>query len=462
MSFDVLMPPLSQTMDTMVLVEWLKNVGDSVRKGEPLFLVESDKATLEVESPATGVLAALLAEAGSDVPVRGRVAVIAAPGEDFPLGSMDLGSQAHRVTQTPENPQSEAAGRVSQSESSIDRIPLPAHRATRIFASPRARRAAVAHQVALEAVAASGPSGLIVERDVLAAAEQQQSRPGAERMPARVSPVAARVAEHLAVDLSGVAVTRGGRITRADVEAAASVVTEDGPAGMDGGIVLDPTRRTIARRLSAAHHSIVPVTLLRECDATELVALRERVVAALSEDEPRPTYSDFLAVAVARSLRTHPALNGTFDGERVYPSEAVHLGMAVETERGLLAPVIRSCERLGLLEIARERLRLAEAARNGSLASGEMAGGTFTLTNLGPMRVDAFTPVVNAPQIAILGVGRIRQAAAVHQGQLAVRDLVVLSLTFDHRVVDGAPAARFLDDVAALVERPDRLWLLPG
>jgi pyruvate dehydrogenase E2 component (dihydrolipoamide acetyltransferase) len=128
----------------------------------------------------------------------------------------------------------------------------------------------------------------------------------------------------------------------------------------------------------------------------------------------------------------------------------------------LLAPVLRDCERLGLLEIARERERLASAARSGAITAGEMAGGTFTITNLGPLRVDAFTPVVNPPQIAILGMGRIRQAAAVFQGALAVRDLVVLSLTFDHRVVDGAPAARFLDEVAALVEQPERLWLLPG
>lgn len=482
---DVFMPPLSQTMDSMLLVEWLKHPGDPVTKGEPLFLVESDKATLEVESPASGTLFMLLAEAGADVPVKTVIARIAAPGEVFepPVQPTPLPVDAFSAAApAPDSPA--LSSPVALPDPSTDRIPLPSERAARVFASPRARQTANALHVSLAEIPASGPEGLIIERDVIAFAEERKARQ-------RVSPVAARAADQLAVDLSTLAAQKGDRITRADVEAAASGVmsgiaagvpspidlaapdalatpntmaTPASPASMasdDAGVPLGPTRRTIARRLSQAHQTVVPVTLTREVDATELVALHSRLVASVAEAKPRPSLTDVLAVIAVRCLRLHPALNGTFDGERIFASEAVHLALAVDTERGLLAPVIPHCERLGVGEVAEARVRIAAAARAGTITSSELAGGTFTLTNLGPLRVDAFTPVVNAPQIAILGTGRVRQAPAVFEGQVAIRQLMVLSLTFDHRVVDGAPAARFLDDIASLIENPDRLWLLP-
>ena len=211
--------------------------------------------------------------------------------------------------------------------------------------------------------------------------------------------------------------------------------------------------------MQAAHQVVVPVTLTREVDATELVALaRSASWRIWSRTTVRPTFTDFFALIAARCLLKHRELNGVFDGEAITTYETVNLALAVDTPHGLVAPVLHGAERDGLFELARRRAQLVAAAGARRLTPEALAGGTFTLTNLGPLRVDAFTPVVNPPQIAILGIGRIRPIPAVFEGQIAVRQMVVLSLTFDHRATDGAPAARFLDEVAEFVEKPHRIW----
>lgn len=421
MPFEVLMPPLSQTLDTLVLVEWLKRAGEPVSKGEPLFLVESDKATLEVEAPASGVLAAVLVEPGVEVRVKSPIATITLEGEI-------VGGPARRVF-----------------------APLPPARLQRIAASPRARALAQQEGVDLAAVRATGPEGMIVERDVKAYAAAARTANPPETP--RVSPVARRMAAAAGIDVEALAHAQGGRrITRSDVAAEIRAVGETGKVGQP----LSPMRRTIAERLSAGYHAAVPVTLTREVDATELVELRARILADLVDGEARPTFTDFFALIVARCLRRHGALNGTFDGELLFHAPEVHLALAVDTARGLVAPVLRPPELANLGTIARRRVELVEAAAR--LTAAELAGGTFTLSNLGPLRVDAFTPVINPPQIAILGTGRIRETPAAYKGQLVLRQMVVLSLTFDHRLVDGAPAARFLDEVAEFIAGPHRIW----
>lgn len=423
MPFEVLMPPLSQTLDTLVLVEWLKRAGESVSKGEPLFLVESDKATLEVEAPATGVLTALLVEPGVEVRVKTPIALIAMAGET--------------VSNSPRR----------------NFAPLPPARLQRIAASPRARALAEQAGVDLSAVRATGPEGMIVERDVKAYAASAHS--AAQPEPARVSPVARRMAAAAGIDVEALAQAQGGRrITRSDVAAEMRAAEGTGKVGQP----LSPMRRSIAERLQAGYHSAVPVTLTREVDATELVELRGRILADLAAGEPRPTFTDFFALIAAHCLRRHGALNGTFEGELLLHAPDVHLALAVDTPRGLLAPVLRPPDLANLGTIARRRGELVEAAQASRLTAAELAGGTFTLSNLGPVRVDAFTPVINPPQIAILGTGRIREAPAAYRGQLALRQLLVLSLTFDHRLVDGAPAALFLDEVAEFIEKPHRIW----
>ena len=408
MPFDIVVPPLSQTSDTLVFLNWLKRVGDPVIKGEALFEVETDKATLEVEAPASGTLLEALAEPGTEVVVKSRIGSIGVPEAEAAVAA----PPAPRPTASKVSPARQAAA-----------APHP-DRADRLLASPRARRLADSEGIALGPIQATGPRGLIVERDVRAylAVREGTHAPPAESAPGALPP--------------------------------APVVN-----GEPRRVPLSPTRRTIARRLQTHQQAAVPVTLTREVDATELVALRERLVADLAEQAVRPTYTDLLVSIAARCLARHAGLNGTFDGEALSLHDAVHMGLAVDTERGLVVPVLRDAGSKGLTALASERVAAVARAQAGTVTPEELAGGTFTLTNLGALGIDAFTPVLNPPQIAILGVGRIRPVVAPVGDGFALRQAMVLSLTFDHRAVDGAPAARLLVDIARLVERPERVWL---
>jgi pyruvate dehydrogenase E2 component (dihydrolipoamide acetyltransferase) len=462
MNIDIIVPPLSQTSDTLVLVAWLKQAGDAVTKGEPLFEVETDKATLEVEAPATGTLCELLAEPGAEVAVRSVIGVIAVPIEE-----------------------TASAGDAPANGGQARRAPMPSHPHTppprlggadRLFASPRARTLAEREGVALDGIPATGPQGMIVERDVRAYLAQRgvASAPPSRLADAgeiRATPVAQRLAAKAGVDLSRVApAAPGAPIRRADVEAALKqrgadpkqppAAPRDGaPVSGSRRVPLSPTRRTIARRLQASQRDAVPVTLTREVDATALAALRERLLQDFTPDEARLTYTDLLVSITARCLQRHPHLNASFDGDALELFEAVHLGLAVDTERGLVVPVLRDAAGMGLKQLAAGRAALVQRAQAGTLTLDEMAGGTFTLTNLGALGVDAFTPVLNPPQVAILGLGRIRPVVGAVATSAGARQVMWLSLTFDHRAVDGAPAARLLADIASLVEQPDRIWL---
>jgi pyruvate dehydrogenase E2 component (dihydrolipoamide acetyltransferase) len=257
---------------------------------------------------------------------------------------------------------------------------------------------------------------------------------------AAISPRARRAARQLGVDWSGLRGSgRSGRIRERDVRAAASVPR---PA----------TRKVIAERMLASHRSTAPVTLTTTADATNLVNLRGQFREA--GQGPVPTYTDFLVKLTAAALEAHPTLNARWDGEQVVPSAGTHIGVAVDTDAGLLVPVLRDVPRLTLRQVAALARELIDRARRGRLTADEMAGGTFTLTNLGALGVEAFTPLINLPQCAVLGVGRIQPRPAVVGGQVVPREQVTLSLTFDHRVIDGAPAARFLQALGALVENP--------
>lgn len=444
MPIEILLPPLSQTMDTLVLVEWLKQVGEPVTKGEALFRVETDKAELEVESPGTGLLQSALFQPGDEIKIHSVIGTIA------------------EMVDTPDSNQ--PAGPSGEQ--------LPANRLKRVFASPRARQLAVQRGVSLVDLqdAATGPQGMIVERDVLAYMEQAKNRP-------RATPVAQRMAEFAGVSLSDLAPTRpGATITKADV--AASLQSRDrqvlsshqAAAGISQPVKtpeqavsqrvpLTPTRRTIARRMVESHLTTAPVTYLREVDATRLVRLRDRILKNLSADATRPTYTDFLARMLCLALQKHPDLNATFDGETLQRFDSIHLALAVDVPRGLIVPVIQAAQDLGVLELARVRHELIDRAMSGTSTPEELTGGTFTLSNLGALGVDLFTPILNPPQVAILGVGRVHPAPAVHKGKLRIRQLLGLALSCDHRVIDGAPAARFLQEVASLIENPDLVWL---
>jgi pyruvate dehydrogenase E2 component (dihydrolipoamide acetyltransferase) len=286
------------------------------------------------------------------------------------------------------------------------------------------------------------------EAEAPAAPEPPARRKG-ERAFVPAAPAARRLAREHGIDLSDVAGTgRGGRITREDVQRA--IDAREAPVPAVESIPIRGMRKTIAQRMHQSLQDMAQVTLVTEADVTDLVARREALKAELTV-----SFTDLILRAAALSLKEHPHINATATGDEIQLHPAIHIGVAVALDDGLQVPVVRDVDQKTLAEIARTTAALAEKARAGKLASEDVAGGTFTVTNLGTYDVDAFTPIINPPQVAILGVGRIVEKPAIHQGEITKRAMMTLSLTFDHRIVDGAPAAAFLKDVKGRLENPD-------
>ncbi|UCC87539.1 MAG: 2-oxo acid dehydrogenase subunit E2, partial [Anaerolineales bacterium] len=405
---------------------------------EPLFAIETDKATLDVEAPASGVLRGVQAQPGDVVKVLSPIALIAAPGET--VQSVQIPRVAH--------PQQDRA------------LPVPAwtggegdeeDRSQRVFISPRARRLAEEHKISVAAIQATGPEGAIVERDVRAYLDAQATPP--------ITPVARRMAEEGGLDWRGLAGSgSGGRITRDDVARALGATAEAEPALTEFNEVIEAiplrsVRAVIAERMARSVTTTAHVTLTAEADATDLVELRHR----LAQDGVNVSYNDLFLTILGRALREQPQLNVSMGEDTIRVWRRIHIGLAVDTQRGLLVPVVRDVDQKGLIQLSQETQSLAEKARSGQCAPDELAGGTFTLTNLGMFGIDAFTPLINLPECAILGVGRIKRQPVMVGDEVVGRHMVWLSLTFDHRLVDGGPAARFLQRVVHLVERPHLL-----
>ena len=495
MAVDVVMPRFGWTMETGRLVEWLKRDGETVSAGELLFTVETDKAISEVEALDGGILR--IPEdspaVGEDVPVGGLLAYLVQPGEPAPWEAPDAlpveRSQpvpvaehqpaapeetsvhdeefgladapiAIRATGSSDQAAETAATPVEPSGSTLGANGTPP-------ISPRARRVARALNVDWSGLRGSGRTGRIIERDIRAVGERQAAPV------ARVTPVARRVASTAGVDLDQLAASMPGkRITRIDVEAAASPPAGIGEIGAShAGFEIPDTsvatpfsavRRIIAQRMAESAHATAAVTLVTEADASELVRLRAGVVADLSaRGLPLPSYNDLLIKLVAVALGEHPQLNASLVDDAIVHHQAVHIGIAVDTDRGLLVPVVRDAQRKSIQQIATETIALIEQARAGKAQADQLRDATFTISNLGMYGIDAFTPIIQLPAVAILGVGRIVARAVVvdeTSETIAVRKMLTLSMTVDHRAVDGGPAARFLARVKEFVEHP-YIWL---
>jgi pyruvate dehydrogenase E2 component (dihydrolipoamide acetyltransferase) len=444
---NIVMPRLGWTMESGRLVEWFKNEGDEVQAGELLFAVETDKAIQEVEALDTGVLH-IPAESpfGEEAPVGAVLGYILAPGEAPPAGGSESTGAPEPVV--PE---------VVEQAAPIKTIVLEGEPAI----SPRAKRVARELGVDWVVIAGSGSSGRIVERDVRAFAASAAVSPAPVNGKGRATPSVRRLAEERGVDLAVVAGSApGGRITRSDVETVLSARLPDVAQAGDTVAPMSTVRRLTAQRMTEAARTVAPVTLTTEVDATELVAVRNRLKSENSELVPSIT--DLLVKLSALALAKHPELNSSIDGESIVQHTAINIGIAVDGERGLSAPVVRDATRKSLFAIAEESSDLIARARKGSLSPDAMTGGTFTISNLGMFGIDAFTPILNLPECAILGIGRIVAKPVVindETDEVAVRRMLSLSLTFDHRIVDGAPAARFLQTLNGMIERP-LTWLL--
>ena len=434
MAAEVLVPPLGTTVDTVILVKWYVQPGERVKQGDPLFAVETDKATLDVEAPASGVLLQVSAQPGEPVTALTRVGWIGEPGEVIREQEASVASPATAPAPA-EEPRRVGAGR-----------------AGRRFVSPRARRLAEAHGIEVNDLQGSGPESAIVERDVRAALE------AASRPRPVATPVARRMAEEAGLPWQElVGSGPAGRVTRADVRRA----VEAAPSPPTGGELNSPlelipmagVRAITAERMGRSHSEVARVTLTAQADATALVALRE----TLARDAIQVSYNDLMIYVAARALREHRRLNASLQGEQIAVWQRIHIGLAVDTPRGLLVPVVHDADRYSLADLADRTRELIERAQAGRSTPQDLSGGTFTVTNLGMFGIDAFTPIINLPESAILGVGRISRQPVLVGDRVVGRHMVWLSLAFDHRLVDGAPAARCLQRIVQLIEKPHLL-----
>ena len=442
----IVMPKLGNTVESAMILTWYVAVGDAIRAGDILCEIETDKAAMEVESSASGVVLACFFEEGDVVPVLENIAAVGQSGESF----AEL--QPNAADAPVSGSRAESGGEPAATEDAVSAAPRQEPRGSeRVFISPRAQALAQRQGVDYGQLRGSGPGGRIIERDIEALLAAQP----------KVSPVAKAMldsGEFVIDDRQPPA----ARVTKQHLMPAPSESAEPVKPAAVEAIPMRGIREVIAKRMLAAAQTSAQLTLQRSADARALVAFRQR----LKDSDPAlglqaVSINDLLLFALARTLPAFPDVNAVYENETIYQHRAVHLGMAVDTPRGLLVPVMRQANALSLKQLADEAHRLADACQAGKILPDEMAGGTFTLTNLGGLGIEHFTPILNLPQAAILGAGGIQlKPVPGTAGEVEFVPHISLSLTINHQVLDGAPAARFLAQLARAIAQIDLLTAL--
>ena len=422
MATPVIMPRQGQSVESCIITEWKKKVGDAVRVGDVLFSYETDKSTFEEQAKIDGTLLAVFYNADDDVPVLLNVAVIGNPGESFAefapngAGAAPIEQQATTITVLSEQTAPAAQTTAARAEG----------------VSPRAKNVAEKLGVNPAQAAPTGPHGRVIERDVVAFAKENR----------------------FAGDAGSSGAAKETAVTKA-TEAPAAVNTQEYDE-----IRLPNLRRMIAKTMHDSLAEMAQLTHNTTFDATKILAFRESLKAAPEGmDLPKVTINDIILFAVSRVLTKHEGLNAHMLGDKMRYFKHVNLGVAVDTPRGLLVPTLFAAETKTLGQIAAQSKSLAKSAIEGSINPDLLSGGTFTISNLGLFGIESFTPVINPPQVALLGVCSITERIRTVDGQITAYPAMGLSLTYDHRAVDGAPASRFLKDLVIALEHFDLLLI---
>lgn len=436
MAEKVLMPKLGATMEEGTIDNWLVDVGDSVEEGDPIVEVQTDKITIEVEAETNGVLLKKLYEVGDTVSVLKTIAYIGEAGEEIGHIEEDMLKEDQETDSTLEVI-SEAATEFIEGEEKIRRTPL-------------ARRLALEHGIDLTNVKGTGPKGRIQKYDV----EQYLKK-------TKITPLAKKIAEDKHIDIASIEGSGyGGKILKSDVllqeriDHEADTLEEDRTA-------FKGLRKIVAERMAESFYSAPHVTLYSDVDMTEIIKLRKQLLPVIEEvTGQRLSFNEIIIKATAAALMRHPNMNVSLEEEKeIIFHRQINIGFAVAISDGLVVPVIKEADKKGFASITKKAKELVQKAHQGKLLPDDMAGSTFTISNLGMYAVDGFTPIINQPNSAILGVGQIKEQPAIVDGDIKVRPLMTLSLSFDHRVIDGAPAAQFLTDLKEILENPYQLLL---
>lgn len=409
MAYEVLMPQLGLTMEEGTVSQWIKHEGDAVKTGDVILEITTDKLTNEVVSEHDGVLLKIVAQEGEDIPVKGLLCYIGQPGEQ--VG----GAAPAAAAPAPAAPASAAAPAVAVAPAAGKRIRI----------SPLARKVAGKLGVDYTALAGSGPNGRIVAKDIYAAADAQKAAPAAAPAPAPASPAA---------KTGGLELMEGDTVVK-----------------------LMGMRKVVAERMFQSHNEIPPVTQNIKVDVTELMKLRKTLLETTGK---KYSVNDLILKATAKCLRQHPEMLVSYDGSQIIQRAHVNLGMAVALDAGLIVPVIRDADKMGLDQLSATAKDLAQRAKENKLTTDEYKGSTFSVSNLGMFGIETFTPIINQPDAAILGVCAIEDELALDaEGSVTVRKVMRLSVTLDHRLLDGAVVAKFEMDLRDLLQTPMNILL---
>ncbi len=448
MATKIIMPQGGQHVEEGRVVKWLKAEGDTVKKGEPVCEVETEKVVLEVESPADGVLLKIVVPAGEKVAVFATIGIVGAPGEQVDLSKFGPEEKEEKGVDI-----SEIRKRLAAKEAGGE---------AGVKASGRAKKLAAEKGVDLSAVQGTGPGGRIVEEDVLRAAEEIAKAPDEAVIgKVRISPVAKKIAEDKGLDVASIQGTGPmGRIMKEDV---LREVEEKGkkPAPVPGAlkqvketIPIRGVRQVIFDRMHQSLQQSAQLTVTLEVNAAELGRFRKILVDSHKDKNIKISYNAILVRVIGRALEEHPKMNSSVIKDEIWLWDSVNVGVAVDAEQGLIVPVVRDANKKDLIAIQKDIDDKVERAKSKKLVPDDLQGGTFTLTGLGFLDIEAFTPILNPPEVGILGVGKIIEKPVVENGQIVVGQRMMLSLTFDHRIIDGADGARFLKTIKSYIETP--------
>jgi pyruvate dehydrogenase E2 component (dihydrolipoamide acetyltransferase) len=465
---EVTMPKLSPTMETGVIVHWLVKVGDLVKEGDALAEIETDKATMPMKSYDDGTVVRIDHPAGDEVAVGQRVMVLAGKGKDAQAVAKALGGGTAKASTPKEQEQAvpaaaEPVDRAAGDGQHADKADNGKKAAgddgrgpdaRRLKVSPLARKLAESSGVDLSQVPGSGPAGRIIQRDVEAFVEQQAAGHAAPAKGTTAAPAEAARGESRPAPA-------GESETQPEAAGAATAPTQGAaPAPLaDERIPHTRMRKTIAQRMVQAKQTAPEIHVTVDIRADRLVAVRERLNSQLAREGIKLSVSDFVTKAVALALRAHPGVNASFEADAIVRHGEVNLGIAVALPEGLIVPVLRRADTLGLREIRHQSEALAAAARANQLTGEQLAGGTFTISNLGMYGVRQFDAILNLPEAAILAVGAAEKRPVVEGDSLTVGTVMTVTLTSDHRAIDGALAAEFLRTLKALLEEPAAMLL---
>ncbi|WP_232696318.1 dihydrolipoamide acetyltransferase family protein [Brevibacillus daliensis] len=440
MATEVFMPKLSMTMETGTILQWFKQEGDEVEEGDLLLEVMTDKINIEVEAYASGTLLKTYYEENAVVPVQAIIGYIGNEGENVP----DAAPPVEGASEAPapvalEEETEETAEAATEYQANGEKV----------RATPAAKRLAKDKNVSLQEVSGRGANGRIHKVDV---EEFVKSGP-------KATPLAKKVAAGNGVDLACVQGTgANGKITKGDVLGAGSTQQVAAPTSEPRRVKMDGMRKVIADRMCQSAYTAPHVTMGTEVDMTNAIQVRNALLPIIEKETGyRLSYTEIIMKAVAYALRKHPEINVSLEGDYIVYKNEINTGLAVSVPNGLLVPVVKNADQKGLAALTAECKELGRAARESKLLPANMQGGTFTISNVGMYEVDMFTPIINQPESAILGVGRIAEKAIGVNGELKLRPMMTLSLSFDHRIIDGSPAAAFLQTVKRSLEEPYQL-----